>query len=295
MFCASQSFEVERFGFDDWVSFSVGDTGMNRINCYSFYALGKLVGRLMSLKPESQHIEIYMIAMRADAALRRLSNSDLPLPATEEAAKGFLQGLGVLNSLFEKEENENVSVLPSQLEMVFLGISKSLEALENVMSVELVRAPIYSVPLRGVFNTESLLDSADDVFGDIKDKVPEDAKADTRQAGRSLAFDLSTAAGFHIARALETVLVITMNAFGCSTPKESQRNWGFYIRELDAHGLKKEAIHHLTQLKDLHRNPLIHPEITLTPTEAQQLWALCTTLIMVLIEEIETHRPVTVQ
>ena len=268
---------------------------MNRINCYSFYALGKLVGRLMSLKPESQHIEIYMIAMRADAALRRLSNSDLPLPATEEAAKGFLQGLGVLNSLFEKEENENVSVLPSQLEMVFLGISKSLEALENVMSVELVRAPIYSVPLRGVFNTESLLDSADDVFGDIKDKVPEDAKADTRQAGRSLAFDLSTAAGFHIARALETVLVITMNAFGCSTPKESQRNWGFYIRELDAHGLKKEAIHHLTQLKDLHRNPLIHPEITLTPTEAQQLWALCTTLIMVLIEEIETHRPVTVQ
>ena len=34
--------------------------------------------------------------------------------------------------------------------------------------------------------------------------------------------------------------------------------------------------HHFDQLRSLHRNPLVHPEVTLDMTEAQSLWAMCT-------------------
>jgi hypothetical protein len=262
---------------------------MNRINCYAFYSLGKLVGRLVSLKPETPHLDIFIASLRTNEALHRLFSSNLPLRNTEEASKGLSDGLLALNSVIEKEEEEKKPASRLSIDLIFNGISKSVGILENVMSVELARAPIYAVPVRGVFSTDSLLDSADDVFEDARNKVPDDARADTRQAGRCLAFDLPTAAGFHVARATESVMKKTMGAFGCPLPKESQRNWGFYINALEEHGVRKELTHHLSQLKDLHRNPLIHPEITLTPLEAQQLWSLCTSAIMVMIAEIDSR------
>ncbi len=104
-----------------------------------------------------------------------------------------------------------------------------------------------------------------------------------------MAFDLPTAAGFHIARATESVITKAMGAFGCPQPKESQRNWGVYIKALEDAGASATLVHHLRQLKDLHRNPLIHPEVTLTQLEAQQLWSMCTSAMIAMITEIDSH------
>ncbi len=44
--------------------------------------------------------------------------------------------------------------------------------------------------------------------------------------------------------------------------------------------------HHFDQLRSLHRNPMIHPEVTLAMTEAQSFWAMCTSLIMSMVAEM---------
>jgi hypothetical protein len=281
---------LDQPGYDDWVAFAIGEH-MNRINCYGFYSLGKWMNKVESLTADSTELDMAMSAVRADGLLNSLLRvGPVKLKGATQASSEVFKGLKYLIDFLEKrDEREGVRVM--QVDLTLMGLRKSIETLETIMSSELALAPTYSVPNRGVFSTDSLLDSADDVFEDARDKVSEEARADTRQAGRCLAFDLPTAAGFHIARATESVIKQTMNAFGCPPPKESQRNWGFYIKALEERGLKKEIVHHLSQLKDLHRNPLIHPEVTLTPSEAQQLWSLCTSAMIVLIAEIVSRGP----
>ena len=267
---------LDQPGYDDWFAFGIGED-MNRINCYGFYSLGKCIKELASLTVASTELDMGLAAIRADGLLHNLVRSGLvSLRATTQASENVFTGIQHLIEFVEqKKENteRDPQIRAMQLALTLKGIQQSVETFETVMSSELVMAPIYSVPNRGVFSTDSLLDSADDVFEDAKDKIPDDARADTRQAGRCLAFDLPTAAGFHIARATEAVITKTMDAFGCPKPKDSQRNWGLYIKTLEEHGLRETLVHHLTQLKELHRNPLIHPEVTLTQLEAQQLWS----------------------
>jgi hypothetical protein len=286
---------LDQPGYDDWFALEIGGD-MNRINCYGFYSLGKWIHQVESLTTDSAELDMALAAVRADALLHRLLRGGLvSLKATSQASEnvftGFKHLIELVETKEEKGENEcsDLRLRRTSIDLILRGIRQSIETFETIMSSELALAPTYSVPSRGVFSTDSLLDSADDVFGDWKDKIPEEARADTRQAGRCLAFNLSTAAGFHVARATEAVMRKVMDAFGCSLTKESQRNWGNYIRALDEHGASKTLVHHLTQLKELHRNPLIHPEVTLTPLEAEQLWAMCTSAMLAMISEIDAR------
>jgi hypothetical protein len=279
--------------YSEWFSFAIGG-GMNRINCYGFYLLGKYISKVQSLGSDAKELDVALASIRAERLLwTLLHNSNLKLKTTLTASDSLVTGFKHLSDMFEESVAENLGPKSEERDlkrnMLVSGVQASIEKMENVMSTELALAPIYSVPTRGVFSTDSLLDSADDVFEDAKDQIPDEAIADTKQAGRCLAFDLPTAAGFHIARATEAVMKKTMDALGCPALKDSQRNWGNYIKSLDENGASKSTVHHLEQLKDLHRNPLVHPEVTLNQLEAQQLWSMCTSVMIALAKEIEAR------
>ncbi len=272
-----------------WFSFPVGKSGMNRINCFGFYTLGKYINKVQSLGNDAKDLDLLLAAARADNLLKvLLTNQNLNLKSTFAASSSLLAGFKHLSEFFEKSDEDAPKPEQKNLQrnLLMSGIKLSIDKMETVLSTELALAPIYSVPPRGVFSTDSLLDSADDVFGDVKYKIPDDAIADTKQAGRCLAFDLPNAAGFHVARATEAVMKKAMEIFDCPPLKESQRNWGNFIRSLEEHGLNQSLVHHLNQLRELHRNPLIHPEVTLRQTEAQQLWSMCTSAMIALVEEM---------
>jgi len=82
-----------------------------------------------------------------------------------------------------------------------------------------------------------------------------------------------------------------MVACACPEPKESQRNWGYYIRALTEKKADRKVIAHLEQIKDLHRNPLIHPEVHLQLAEAVTLFAICTSAIHAMVADMETKLP----
>jgi hypothetical protein len=58
------------------------------------------------------------------------------------------------------------------------------------------------------------------------------------------------------------------------------------VAALERSSVDPKVTHHIKQVKDLHRNPLIHPEESLTTPEALTLWNLCTSLIGAMRSEI---------
>lgn len=268
----------------EWISLPISDTGMNRINMYAFFALGKRLQSVVTMDEKNKTLDLTLDAMRADAMLRLLISGQLNihLKATNEAASQVSKDLAILLQYYDKQKEGSLT-----FGVALHSARESIARFEHVLGAELPLAPVYSVPARGVFSTDLLLESADNVFGDVRDKIPDEAREETKQAGRCLAFDLPTAAGFHIARATEVVMVKAMSIFGCPKPQNSQRNWGQYIKALEDKGANTTVIHHLKQLKDLHRNPMIHPEVTLSSLEAQQLWALCTSAMIAIVADME--------
>jgi len=166
-------------------------------------------------------------------------------------------------------------------------LSEQIQEFQTVFAADLSRAPTYVVRQTGILSVDSLITDASAVFEGYLDRIPSPALWDTMQAGRCIAFDLPTAAGFHIARATEAVLVKCLGAFGKTVTKESQRNWGKYTELLDTTDANKKVLRTIDQIRIIHRNPLIHPEQTLTMPEALGLWAICCSVIQAMIADME--------
>ena len=162
----------------------------------------------------------------------------------------------------------------------------------SALQLELGRAPIFLVTPKGVYDTRRLIQHGDAVYEGYADRLPSETIADTIEAGRCLAFGLSTAAGFHIARATEAVIRKYMDAYSCPKLPVSQRNWGKFIESLVTQKAPDVVTNHLTQLKNLHRNPLVHPEVTLTIPEANSLWAMCVSVIQAMVADMEKKLPI---
>ena len=93
------------------------------------------------------------------------------------------------------------------------------------------------------------------------------AHAYINQAGRCLAFEVPTAALFHMFRAADSVLRRWYKQVTGVEPKVKMRNWGTYIRKLRECGVDEKILSALEQIKELHRNPVIHPEAQISIEE----------------------------
>lgn len=139
----------------------------------------------------------------------------------------------------------------------------------KIFEAELQTMPFFLVSRKDAYDTEALIHEPHLLFPkELLQKVPECAH-DVLAVGRSLAFELSTGAGFHLFRILESVLrkywLIASN--GKLLPKNP--NLGILIGRLEnENGSDEKVVQSLKQLKDLHRNPLIHPEVSLSNEEA---------------------------
>jgi hypothetical protein len=122
-----------------------------------------------------------------------------------------------------------------------------------VFGAELAVLPLYGVTRKAGFDLPTLIENG-----------AAEALPDLEQATRCMAFELFTAAGFHLDRANEAVLRRYWDAVTNGATRPASRNMGDYLNELNklnAGDAKVKAA--LKDLKDLHRNPLIHPEQTL--------------------------------
>lgn len=275
---------------------------MKRLNLITYFDLG---GALRVLEPllerESKKGDLLLPLIRADEQLAAFIKSETGLLTCIENAKLLLSELRKLLTLHFYE--------PSPSGMAFkedLGLEKTvnqwetheakkqLEAFCHVFAAECRQGESYYVEQIAIYHTPSLVREAAQRFNaDIRSYIPPDALIEFNEAGKCLAFGLHTATGFHALRAMEIVMLDYYSVV--SGKVKAFKSWGECIKALNELKAKSEknsfpspkAIAMLDRIRELDRNPLMHPQDTLNEITAESLFSITAVTITELARDIK--------
>ncbi len=266
-----------------WLSGPLED-GVQHVNGYPAFGLAKWLEACFILLRDKAPLNTFSEMVNSAAAFLDLllhKDNTPPLDVSRESAIALRAVIQKIQDLYVSDPTTIAD------ETTFQQFSWAFMAFDNAFLLELGRLPVFYVTQKGVFDTRYLILDAAAVYHSYRDLLPQEAQKDTNEAGKCLAFNLPTAAGFHIARATETMIEKEMKAFQ-ATPH--QNNWGAYVEALRRTRANPKVIRVIDQIRELHRNPLIHPEVTLALPEAITLWSICTSAIQAMVADIETTK-----
>lgn len=274
-----------------WWSYPLlGGLDMRRINISQFYRLGQVLHPLSELEAGKPLKDYYLTLFTAHTWIEFFLNDQMiPMTICEEAARKIIYGIkGLLPTTQKEREKVDMERIISYGDLY--NITEGVKEFETVFSAEVQNMATYFVSKKGIYDTNDLITNADNLLSEnVKKWISEQAIIDIREAGRCLAFDLATATGFHIARAVERVLVDYLTLL-CTKKveelKDGQRNLGAYIKLTRDNGGDEKVCSSLDQFRDLHRNPLMHPEAVLTVDDAITLLGIAQSAIVAMTLEM---------
>jgi hypothetical protein len=257
---------------------------MLRVDGYRFYDLGVRLHPLATITDESLVAEVWFQIYQAKDSLRSVF-TDFPLRVSRGTAV--------------KLEAALVRVLPDDLteakwaEEETVGsrafqIRQATVELETLLAAELRTFDTYFVSQKGSFSTPDLIDNAEIMLPEgIRQHLSANAIEDIRQSGKCLAFNLGTAASFHIARATEDVIRSYYFVVLGVLPSVKMRSWGTYHKNLSKSDKgSKKVLGWLDHIKDEYRNPVLHPDETVSPDAALVFINACSSLIVMMVGEM---------
>jgi hypothetical protein len=244
---------------------------MQRINTYRLYQLGQKISPLTTLKTEERKYgDVFMMLMQARREVDGLlKNGAFSLKTCRQPAEKLIESISEvipidIEEAFKRNDQDDINWW--QLN----SIKETAKRFETVLSEELAILDTYAIAQKGAYSTPELIANADVMFPQsIRNKIPARAIADIKEAGKCLAFETPTAAAFHIIRALESLIVLYYQKIIGSNPVDKRRNWGVYIKVLrKAPNSDPKILDFLEHIKNNYRNPISHPEATLSIDEA---------------------------
>jgi hypothetical protein len=240
---------------------------MIRVNLFGFYELGAALGRLDDITEGAPATEFFLKAWYARVNLETVLESKIiPLGASRKSGEDLFKAVEELwFSLTAPGGRESKTITNGEA----YAIATSKKEFETVLAAEMPGLATFFVQKKAIFDTVDLIERADRTI-DADLAISGRARADLKQAGRCLAFELWTATGFHVFRAIESVIVEYYDLLtgGKKPLKEEDRSWGTYIKLLDDNGADKKITGYLRHFKDNYRNPGVHPEVSLDKGEA---------------------------
>ncbi len=259
---------------------------MEPVNEYQFYRLGAMLHSLSEIKVGTRLSETATRLFQAQNELVSFLNDRVvPLVLCKPAGLMLLGEIAkLLKALPQGQEKEldHVEVY---------NLTNGVREFETVFSAEVQSLTAYVIPQKGIFSTPDLVGRAENLLPEAARKlIPGQALADIRQAGRCLAVDLPTAAGFHILRATETVVREYYRLVVKKQPKPVARNWGPYIRILRRNDGDPKILALLEQIRALYQNPTVYPEAVLSFDEVTALLGLAQSAILAITVDMEKRR-----
>jgi len=265
---------------------------MIRISLKYWYEIGSKIHPLTTLSERHSNGQIKLLndvlfeLYEAEGALRGTISSYIsPLRASLEGGRVLLATLESYTN--PGPEGPELEKEISSYEIY--RITNQAREFETVLGAELRIADAYFVAQKGLYSTTDLLERADIALDEDTARVlPTGAINDFRQAGRCLALELSTASGFHILRATESVLrtwyaLVVPNAV-------AKPNWAQCVEQLRKAGADKKTLAVVDQIRDLHRNELAHdPDVFLDVKAALRLFDIAKDAIIAMAEQINAH------
>ncbi|MES0139241.1 hypothetical protein NKJ88_30520 [Mesorhizobium sp. M0016] len=231
-----------------------------RITLSYIYNLAAALEPIGTIAPlETNKTDLYFPALIAHNAISELITSTMYAPHLR-ASYQYAQSLMVELAKVIKIPIEGT--VP-QYEMFTL--KQAYDQYKTVLLADLAILHAYFVSQKGGYDTWTLLMFGESLFpSDLATKVPE-AVFDAREAGKCLAYENATAAGFHIFRVLEAVLRRYYTHVTGGRPQPKVRNIAVYVNAMRQSGKGDEKVLFLVkEISDRFRNPLIHPDTALT-------------------------------
>lgn len=260
----------------------LGRAKLIRISLTFFYTLGSKLKPLLNIVPETSLGEVWNTLYDAQSEVQALLETDWFTPAVRTAQPAGTRLFNALKAITDRSDfGENLTYID-----VF-NIQDALKEFETTLCAALYVADTYFVSAKAAYDTTTLITNPEKMFpSELITKIPK-VIPEIREAGKCLAFELSTAAGFHILRATETVVREYWTAVSNGKPHPYTKTIGKYAHAMEKNRIgKKKVIETLKQIADLHRNPLMHPDDTLNNEDAIHLLGICISAITVMLKEI---------
>jgi hypothetical protein len=246
------------------------------------YNLGTELQRLRHIAAETALKDSMWILMNVERELNEFLNGSVythTLKASVAPGKALLDAIKRLTTKPDKDQNLDFYDTYS--------LTNTLQSFETVFTAEMNVGAAYLVTKKRGYDTGDLIWRAEVLFPtELPIRVPE-CVGDIREAGKCIAFEMGTAAGFHIMRAVELVLRKYWDNVTNKRPRPDNGNMGIYLREMENANVGDEKVRAcLRQIKDLHRNALMHPEDNLTLDDAIGLLGISQSAIIAMLREI---------
>jgi hypothetical protein len=192
---------------------------------------------------------------------------------------------------------------PTRIDSVFQAqVNVTLTAFHNVLTSGAQEIFTFLISGRGAYSAKALLEDASSHLSDVAQKsIVGSEKRDFDLAGACLACVFSTATGFHAMRALEAeARRYHMAVTGLSREVDwtlsplvngNSGKGQFGLRDQwKKEGARDDApllliITLLSSITQIYRNPIMHPEMTLTLTQAKQVFDTAALVISAMVED----------
>jgi hypothetical protein len=258
---------------------------MKKVNIWAYYPIGHMLHPLTEIKEDPTLDDIFLDLWLGQTALNRLlKNDDLPMSLCLPTVNKLLATIkGLLNEHSDSSRKLQYSE--------YINITRDAKELETLLKAELENLDTYFVSTQMGYKTSVLISTGEELFYDsLRTYISDDVKEDLRSAARCLAFELPTAVGFHILRAVEGMVLDVLDAKGVPRPKKpSERGLAKYIEALKTH-VDSKILLPLDQIRSLHRNELMHPDVTLSMEEAASLFEVSKAAMTTLLLELKKQK-----
>ena len=280
-------------------------SNVDQINLAYYYDIGRSLGRLALTSTtgerdasEQENYELWAVAVNAETLIRELLAAPWNLKVATASLTNFSQTLDVFyNNLSSTREATPATTMLLRHHRNSLVLRA--QELQTVLLAELQTKAAYFVPQQGIYQTGDLIDRAEFTLPEeTRSKLAPNVLNDLREAGRCLAFGVATASGFHMMRAVETVVWAysqTVDVSGTVKKPSKSQTWGAYTKYLaKSSDAKVKEVHALLQqLKDNHRNLIMHPEKVLSPNDAFRLFEEGQSAIITVADRLPALPPAT--
>jgi hypothetical protein len=255
---------------------------MQQLNVNDYYEWGKETAEIEATlsaikKPVELSAHAWPLFLYRWRLERTLEDPCPLLPASQRAVKALITTINNLvpaevQDIFDEIKGKEV-FQPYQ----FSSISTAIKSFETILKNDMPEMSTFAVSQIGIMRTDDLINNAfRQIAEPLRPLLKEKSKADIVEAGKCLAFRLSTASAFHACRAIETGIdqyyeALTGKPYEASV-KGGNNNWGAKTEAISKAGADEKVTEFLTHIRKQYRNPVTHPEVVVDEYEAVDLF-----------------------
>ncbi len=253
------------------------------------YHLGECLGRLeLALRDgDVQLADIYREFFMARGAVEGiLYNPQHSLfPDTHEDLTRLLDNINLIAPSEARLTHQMHIVTKDEA----LGITYAINQVRETFEREAAKQFILGLEKQRALDPATLVERIETTMSPrCWERLSAATKREIQESGKCLALERYTASGFHMLRGLESEITDYIHLL--TNAKPTQRNIGHYVQVLKENHADPKLIAMLDNIRNLDRNPLMHPEDWLDKDDAIGIFNTSQTAFERLISDMEKKK-----